>query len=157
MAIILDEAAANVLQDQALKSILDEGPMTLLALSAPATSITGPPGGGGITGITLPAAETSLGSNTGFTVPNNGAVLVRVVIGSAGAGTIQFICQKTIEGVSLPLTAFQQSLSNSTVYIFGPFRPSEFNDVNGLLNANLSVVTGNSVGAYILPGSVSGS
>lgn len=159
MAIILDEAGATVLQDESLLNpILDEGgPVTLLALAAPTTAITGPPGGGGITGIVLPAAETSLGTNTGFTVPNNGAVLVRVVVGAAGTGTIQFVCQKTIEGVSLQLTAFQQTLANSTVYIFGPFRPSEFNDVNGLLNANLSVVTGNSVGAYILPGTVSGS
>lgn len=131
--------------------------MSLLALSAPVNSISGPPGGGGITGVTLPASETALTGNTGFTVPNNGAVLVRVVIGASGAGTIQFVCQKTVEGVLMPLTAFQQSLANSTVYIFGPFRPSEFNDANGLLNANLSVVTGNSVGAYILPGNVSGS
>ena len=131
--------------------------MALLALSAPSTAIAGPPGGGGITGLILPAAETALTGFTGFTVPNNGSVLVRVVIGAAGAGTIQFVCQKSIEGVAMPLTAFQQSLANSTVYLFGPFRPSEFNDVNNLLNANLSVVTGNSVGAYILPGSVSGS
>ena len=131
--------------------------MTLLALAAPVTAIAGPPGGGGITGVVLPAAETAIGANTGFTVPNNGAVLVRVVVGSAGAGNIQFICQKLIEGVLMPVTAFQQALANSTVYLFGPFRPSEFNDVNGLLNANLSVVTGNSAGAYILPGNVSGS
>jgi hypothetical protein len=131
--------------------------MTVLALANPATSIAGPPGGGGIVGIALPAAETAMAANTGFTVPNNGAIIVRVVIGAAGTGTIQFICQKTIEGVLLPITAFQQVLSNSTIYFFGPFRPSEFNDVNGLLNANMSVPTGNSVGAYILPGNVSGS
>jgi hypothetical protein len=131
--------------------------MTVLALANPVTSITGPPGGGGIVGIVLPAAETAMAANTGFTVPNNGAIIVRVVIGAAGTGTIQFVCQKTIEGVLLPITAFQQVLSNSTVYIFGPFRPSEFNDANGLLNANMSVPTGNSVGAYILPGNVSGS
>jgi hypothetical protein len=131
--------------------------MTVLALAAPVNSITGPPGGGGIAGIVLPAAETALTGNTGFTFPNNGAVLVRVVVGAAGTGTIQFVCQKTIEGVLLPVTAFQQTIANSTVYIYGPFRPSEFNDVNGLVNANLSVVTGNSAGVYILPGNVSGS
>jgi hypothetical protein len=132
--------------------------MALLALTAPVNAITGPPGGGGITGIVLPAAEAGvLTGFTGFTMPNNGAALVRIVVGAAGTGTIQFVCQKSIEGVLLPLTAFQQTLANSTVYIFGPFRPSEFNDANGLLNANLSVVTGNTVGAYVLPGNVSGS
>lgn len=132
--------------------------MTTLALSAPTTSLSGPPGGGGIAGIVLPAAEAGvLTTFAGFSVPNNGAVLVRVCVGSAGTGTLSFICQKTIEGALIATTVFSQVVANSTSYIFGPFRPSEFNDVNGLLQATISVVTANTVGVYILPGTVSGS
>jgi hypothetical protein len=132
--------------------------MTTLALAAPTTALSGPPGGGGIAGIVLPASEAgSLATFAGFSVPNNGAVLVRVCIGAAGTGTIAFIEQKTIEGAVIAATVFSQVVANSTAYIFGPFRPSEFNDANGLLQATITVVTGNTVGVYILPGSVSGS
>jgi hypothetical protein len=133
--------------------------MTTLALAAPATFVSGPPSGGAIVGIILPAVEgTSMAANAGFSVPNNGSILVRVTVGAAGAGNLNFIVQKTIGGGSMATTTdFQQVLVNSTVYIFGPFPPSIFNDVNGLLQATMSVPTGNFVGAYNLPGSVAGS
>jgi hypothetical protein len=123
--------------------------MTTLALSAPVTAIAGGPNSGTV----LPATETSMASNAGFSFPNNGATLVRIVIGSAGAGNVTFNFQRTVEG-QLP-AAFVVALSNSTTYIFGPFPPSDFNDANGLVQALLSVPTGNSVGVYSLPGKVS--
>lgn len=131
--------------------------MALLAVAAPTAPFGASPGAGSIAGLVLPAAEAnSLATFTGFTVPNSGNIVVRLTIGAAGTGNIQFVCQKQIRGASLPLTVFQQTLANSTAYVFGPFAPSEFNDANGLLNVNLSVVTGNAVGAYVLPGSLSG-
>jgi hypothetical protein len=132
--------------------------MAPLALAAPVTAISGPPGGGAIAGTVLPAAETSLATFTGFSVPNNGAVLVRVVVGAAGTGNLNFVIQRQIAGASfVTATNFQQVVANSTVYIYGPFPPSIFNDANGLLQATISVVTGNSVGVYQLPGSAAGS
>lgn len=127
--------------------------MTTLALAVPTTYIAGPPGAGAITGVTLAAQEANtLATYAGFSVPNNGSVLVRITVGAAGAGNVAFICQKTVYGASVAATSFLQALSNSTAYIFGPFSPSNFNDVNGLLQVTLSVVTGNYCGVYYLPG-----
>lgn len=128
--------------------------MTTLALAAPTTAISLGPASGAITGVILPASETSLATFAGFSVPNNGAVLVHVVVGVSGAGNLAFICQKTIFGGSIPSTVFQIALVASTSYLFGPFSPSNFNDANGLLQATISVVTGNSVGVYQLPGAL---
>lgn len=113
--------------------------MALLALSAPATSLAG------VSGLTIPASGTSLATFTGFTVPNNGLVAVIVFVGASGAGNLQFLTQR---GASQPAAI---AVANSTNYIFGPFDPNLYSDVNGLLNATLSVVTGNSVNAYVLP------
>lgn len=133
--------------------------MTILALSAPSSFLAASPGGGTISGLILPASEaTSItGSPTAITVPNNGAVLVRIVVAVSGTGTIQFIEQKSIAGATLAATQFQQTLSNSTVYVFGPFAPSQFNDVNGLLNmqGTLLAASGNTIGVYSVPGFLS--
>ena len=119
--------------------------MTTLALAAPSVAIAS----GNALGTVLPAAETSMAANAGFSFPNNGGVLLRVVIGSAGAGNLSLVVQKTVEGQTP--AAIVLALSNSTTYIFGPFSPSDFNDVNGLFQGLLSVPTGNSVGVYSLP------
>lgn len=116
--------------------------MSLLALSAPATTL------GGISGLSVPASGTALTGNTGFTVPNNGTVMVIVFVGASGAGNLQFLTQR---GASQPAAI---AVSNSTNYVFGPFDPNLYSDVNGLLNATLSVVTGNSVSAYVLASTV---
>jgi len=129
--------------------------MASIALTAPTTAIALGPAGGTITGVVLPTQETnSLATYTGFSVPNNGAVLIRVTIGAAGAGNLAFICQQKLFGALLATTTFQTAVANSTSYILGPFSPSSFNDANGLLQATLSVVTGNYVGVYQLPGSM---
>jgi hypothetical protein len=133
--------------------------MAVLALAAPVTQIGSAsgstPGAGIVTPNILPAAEAGvLTGNTGFTFPNNGAVLLRLCVGVAGAGNVTFLTQRTIEsfGATIPPIA----VVNSTNYLWGPFSPADFNDVNGLFNANISVVTGNTVGVYQLPASVFG-
>lgn len=132
--------------------------MAALALAAPTVPIGSAsgstPGAGVITPNILPAAETALTGFTGFTFPNNGAVILRIVIGASGAGNLVFIAQRTIESFAATVTTI--AVANSTSYLFGPFSPADFNDVNGLFNATLSVVTGNSVGVYQLPASVFG-
>lgn len=124
--------------------------MSTLALAAPSQAISG-----GNSGFILPASETSIGANTGFSFPNNGSVLLRVCVGASGAGNLSLVIQKTVEGVTPP--AIVIAVANSTNYLLGPFRPSDFNDANGLFQGLLSVLTGNSVGVYSLPGSLSGS
>ncbi|SRR5216684_1904337 len=132
--------------------------MPTLALPAPTLPIGslagGTPGPLVATPNILPAAETALGANTGFSFPNNGAVILRVVVGAAGAGNLTLVVQKTTEG-QVP-AAFVIAVANSTVLLLGPFSPADFNDVNGLLQATMSVQTGNSVGVYQLPGNVFG-
>jgi hypothetical protein len=132
--------------------------MTTLALAAPTVQIGsasgGTPGALVSTPNILPTSETSLASNTGFSFPNNGAVLLRVCIGASGAGNLGFVLQRQVEGQAA--TAFTIAVANSTNYLFGPFSPNDFNDVNGLFQGTLSVQTGNSVGVYILPSNVYG-
>lgn len=118
--------------------------MTTLALSAPTTSIAS----NNAIGTVLPTSETALSSNAGFSFPNNGAVLLRVCIGSSGAGNLSLVVQRLVEQEQP--AAIVIALSNSTNYIFGPFSPGDFNDVNGLFQGLLSVQTGNSVGVYKL-------
>jgi hypothetical protein len=130
--------------------------LTTLALGTPSTLPSGAPGGGAITGYTLPTAETSTSGDSGASVANNGAILVRAVCTTNG--TLSFTCQKLVEGGAIAATVFQQSLTAGS-YIFGPFKPSEFNDANGLLQMTGTFFggSGNTIGAYVLPNNVSGS
>jgi len=82
-------------------------------------------------------------------VPNNGTAMVRLVVGASGAGTVTLATQRLIEGSPGPGVTF--AVANSTTYIWGPFSSIDFNDINGLLQFTISVVTGNTVGAYQLP------
>lgn len=101
----------------------------------------------------LPASETSIAAGGGVTFPNNGAVLLRVVIGAAGTGTISFLFERGVLGALIGTALYTSSaLANNGIYLFGPFQPSVFNDTNGLVNFTMSVYTGNSAGAYFLPG-----
>jgi hypothetical protein len=122
--------------------------MTILSLTAP----TLPIGGSLTAGLVLPVSETNtfVAGNTGCSFANNGAILIRFVVGSSGTGTVSFNLQRTVEG-QLP-AAFTQVLANSTNYIFGPFSPSDFNDVNGLVQVTFPYASGNTVGLYTLPG-----
>jgi hypothetical protein len=120
--------------------------MARTTLPAATVSIAGGPNSGTI----LPAAEpTSLATFTGLNFANNGAVLLRVVVGAAGAGNLTVNFTRTTEG-QLP-AAFVTALANSNTYIFGPFSPSDLNDGNGLVQIDMSVVTGNTAGLYTLP------
>jgi len=97
-------------------------------------------------GVTLPASENALTGKTGVTFPNQpaGAVVLRVVVGGAGAGNV------TVNGQNKNPNKVI-AVSNSTVYIFGPFDPALYSDQSGLVHVDFSVVTGNSVGVYRIP------
>lgn len=114
--------------------------MALLALPAASTYLQMPPGAAAP--IAFPAAGTSLATFTGFTFPNDENTIVVVFVGAAGTGTIQFV--PAVGSAPAALT-----LANSTNYIFGPI-PSAYNNATGLVTANLSVVTGNSVSVFKL-------
>jgi len=120
--------------------------MARVALPAPTITL-----GAGPAGTILPAAEpTSLNTFTGFSFVNNGAILVRLVVGASGVGNVTFNFQKTVEG-QLP-AAFVTAVANTTVYIFGPFSVQDFNDANGLCQFDKSgTVTGDTVGLYFAP------
>lgn len=124
-----------------------------LAISAPAVSLSGIPGGGAIAGLVLPASEANaIAANTQANFPNNGAVLLRIVM-STTAATADFQIQKQVLGYTPPVTTITQALSASTTYIFGPFSPSTFNDANGLCWVTFSVSpTGATLGVYSVPG-----
>jgi hypothetical protein len=131
--------------------------MAILALAAPVTPIGSLAGsGGGPTVATpnlLPAAETSMAANVGFSFPNNGAVILRVITGST-VGVLTFIPQRTVEG-NLPVgfvVSTTPGLAISSSYLWGPFSPADFNDVNGLFQATWTGFAGTaSVGVYQLP------
>jgi hypothetical protein len=117
--------------------------MALLALSAASTYIADQTLAAG---TVLPASETSLASNTGLTFPNSpsGLVLLRVVVGSAGAGNVTFVDPSSSAGNIVVAVA------NSTSYLFGPFAEGTFDAGTGLVQVNFSVVTGNSAGVYLI-------
>lgn len=101
----------------------------------------------------LPASENTIAAGGGVTFPNNGAVILRVVVGAAGAGTISFLFERGVLGALIGTALFtSSSLANNGIYFFGPFQPSVYNDANGLVNFTMSVYTGNSAGIYNLPG-----
>lgn len=132
--------------------------MATLALAAPTVPIGSLAGSGGGASVAtpnlLPAAETLLAANTGFSFPNNGSVLLRIVTGTT-IGVITFLPQRTVEG-NLPagfVVTTLNALSISTPYLWGPFSPGDFNDVNGLFQGTWTGNTAGSVGVYILPSS----
>ncbi len=134
--------------------------MTTYAFTAPTAYLAYPPNATGMSSAAiLPASETSMTTYAGFSVPNNGAVLIHVVQGATTASNLQFIVNKaTLLGSSLSsISTWTQALGTSagTHWIFGPFGPSVFNDSNGLLQATLSSVVSISVGVYILQGAAS--
>lgn len=118
---------------------------------APATNFIA---GGAGAGTILPATEaTNLTGFTGVNFVNNGATLLRLVVGASGAGTVTVFFTKTVEGQAV--TSFSIAVANSTTYIIGPFSPSDLNDVNGLVQIDKSgTVTGDSAGLYKLNGAV---
>jgi hypothetical protein len=100
-----------------------------------------------LAGTALPATEgTSLASNTGLMFTNTpaGLVVVRVVVGASGAGNATFT--NTAGGANRVV-----ALSNSSVYILGPFDPAVYSNTSGVVNCAFSVVTGNSAGLYWVP------
>lgn len=116
----------------------------------PAATLSIAPGPG-TTGLALPASEaTSLATFTGLNFVNNGALVLRVCVGASGAGNLTIFFTRTVDG-SLP-ASLVVALANSTNYLLGPWGPSNYNDANGLIQMDMSVVTGNTAGLYFLPG-----
>lgn len=114
-----------------------------------ATVSIGP--GPGTTGTILPAAEaTSLATFTGLNFVNNGATLLRLVVGASGAGNLTIYFTRSIDGAAVG--SWVVPVANSTTYLLGPWGPSNYNDASGLIQMDISVVTGNTAGLYILPG-----
>ena len=118
--------------------------MALLALGTPANYLTDYAFTG--TSKILPATETAPTGNTGCTFVNSpeGLVILRVVVGASGAGNATVVGQN---GASNKVVA----VANSDIYLLGPFDPALYSNSSGLVQVNFSVVTGNSVGVYILP------
>lgn len=118
--------------------------MTLLALGTPSTYLVDYAFTG--TSLVLPASETALSANTGCTFVNSpeDKIILRVVVGSSGAGNATILGQN---GASNKVVA----VANSKIYLLGPFDPALYSNASGLVQVNFSVQTGNSVGVYILP------
>lgn len=121
--------------------------MARVALPAP-TLFLGPGPGAS---LILPAAEaTSLNTFTGVSFPNNGAIVLRLVVGASGVGNVTVLFTRGIDGVTP--TATPISVANSTVYILGPWGPSNYNDANGIIQIDKSgTVTGDTAGLYFVP------
>jgi len=125
--------------------------MTTLALGAATVTLgsvyTSTHVGAG-TGLALPATETSIGANSGFSFYNLGSTLLRIVYGTV-VGTITFQPSLLEEGeLTTPITP---NSAISTAYIYGPFDTNEWNDNNDLVQCLWSGYTGGSVGIYLLP------
>lgn len=119
-------------------------------VTLPAATVSIAPGPGA-SGTILPAAEpTSLATFTGLNFANNGATLLRVVVGASGAGNLTIFFTRSIDGAAVG--SWVVALANSTVYLLGPWGPSNYNDASGLIQMDMSVVTGNTAGLYSLPG-----
>lgn len=101
----------------------------------------------------LPAAEaTSIATATSVTFPNNGAVILRLVLGAI-TPTISFLLERGVLGQLVGTALFTSAaLTSGGIYLFGPFQPSVYNDTNGLVNFTLTSYTGSSAGIYNLPG-----
>lgn len=118
--------------------------MARVALPAP-TLFCGPGPGGS---LVLPAAEgTSLNTFSGVSFANNGGILLRLVVGAAGVGTVTIIFSRTVDGaLPAPLSV---AVANSTVYILGPWGPSNYNDASGNIQIDKSgTVTADTAGLY---------
>lgn len=127
-----------------------KGP-TMARVALPAATLSIGPGPGA--SLILPAAEgTSLSTFTGVSFANNGALVLRLVVGASGVGVVTVLFTRGIDGVTP--TAATINVANSTTYLLGPWGPSNYNDANGLIQIDKSgTVTGDTAGLYILPGS----
>lgn len=111
----------------------------------PAPTLFLGPGPG--SGLVLPATEaTAISAFSGVNFANNGGILLRIVVGSAGAGTLSIFFTRTTDG-SLP-AALTVALANSNTYILGPWGPSNYNDASGLIQMDLPGASTNSAGLY---------
>lgn len=121
--------------------------MTHVSLAAP----TGTYIGGITAALGLIGAGTTYGSGeTYFTAAgNNGLLLVQVVVGSSGTGTLQFTCPNSANNPAAITVA------DSDTYLFGPFDPAVYNWPVGstypqLVYATLPGASGTSVASFYM-------
>lgn len=106
-----------------------------------------------------PAVALTTGTNVAFNFVNNGAMVVVIYNTTAAGGTTwNFLIQQTVLGVSFATTSITGT-TPSTIgsYVFGPFGPSKFNDVNNLCwvtQVGASAAT-SYIGLFTLPGAAS--
>jgi hypothetical protein len=120
--------------------------MTVLALAAPATPLLS------WTALTEYAGNASqaMSTNTGFTFPNNGYVVVRYSCVGGTAGNMLLNVQMTIDG--LAVSARSLAMTNTHHYLLGPFKPSFYNDGAGLVHIDKSTsASGDYVDVFLLP------
>lgn len=106
-----------------------------------------------------PAVALTTGTAVQFNFVNNGAMVVVIYNAAAAGGTTwNFLIQQTVLGVSFA-AATMTGTTPSTIgsYVFGPFGPSKFNDVNNLCwvtQVGASAAT-SFIGLFTLPGAAS--
>jgi hypothetical protein len=97
-----------------------------------------------------PTYATLTGS-TGISFPNTGREVLAVINGStASTATVNFAGAPL--GQAITPFSVAMPTSNTTPQFLGPFHPTQFNDVNGNVNINLSSVTGLTVAVLQIPG-----
>jgi|SRR5580698_378222 hypothetical protein len=133
--------------------------MATLVLAAPAVAVSNIPISTGLTITLLPTTYSAqtLASVTLIQFANNGATLLHLVVAGSDTPVLNVLIETTaILGVSLVAsTAFQTSaMATGKQYLYGPFSPRTFNDVNGNVNIAVTGTTSSSsyAGLLTLPG-----
>lgn len=136
--------------------------MATLVLAAPTFAVSNIPASTGLSITLLPVTYSgqALTTVTLIQFPNNGAVLLHLVIGGSDAPVLNPLIEtNAILGVSLTASTAFQTTATSTghQYLLGPFPPRIFNDANGLVNLAVTgtVSASSFAGLLTLPGAVS--
>jgi hypothetical protein len=136
--------------------------MATLVLAAPLVPVSNIPGSSGLAITLLPTtyAGQPLTTVSLIQFPNNGAVLLHLIIAGADTPVLQPLVEtNAILGVSLLASAAFTTSATSTghQYLFGPFSPRVFNDANGLVNITVTGTVSSSsfAGLLTLPGAAS--
>ena len=136
--------------------------MATLTLAAPTFAVSNIPGSSGLAITLLPItyAGQPLTTVTLIQFPNNGGVLLHVIVGGSDTPAfLPLVETNAILGVSLTAsTAFQTAaMATAKQYLFGPFSPRVCNDANGLVNITVTgtVSASSFAGLLTLPGAAS--
>lgn len=125
-----------------------------------ATGATPPPVSLNATAFgSAPAVALTAGTAVQYNFVNNGAYVVAIYNSAAAGGTTwEFTIQQTVLGDAFAITTMVGTTPSSIgTFVFGPFGPSKFNDVNNLCwvtQVTASAVT-SYLGLFSLPGAAS--